>query len=77
MDRITDQVEGLRATPHRRAQPKIIQVSVPKAMIERMEAQRNAATIPVTKTAWILQAIVERLDRLEAEAEAKGKKNAR
>jgi hypothetical protein len=77
MDRTTDQVEGLRATPHRRAQPKIIQVSVPKAMIERMEAHRMNDTIPVTKTAWILQAMSERLDRLEAAAKAKVKKNAR
>ena len=71
---MTSEVEGLRVSPHRRAQPKIIQVAVPKALLERMEAHRASASIPVTKTSWILTAIAERLDRLDAEAR---EKNAR
>jgi hypothetical protein len=74
MDTMSERTGGLRVSAHRRAQPKIIQVSVPKALLERMEAHRMSDTIPVTKTAWILTAMAERLERLEAEAK---EKNAR
>lgn len=55
--------DGPAPTPHRRAQPKIFQLSIPKALLERIEEARATAIVPMTRTHWILQACLEKLER--------------